>query len=900
MSMSKKLTFSLASLVLLIALIAIPVMAQEEDVDLGDALPIAVDGFGLVAAAETFGGGGTNTPLPTDTVDLGITDGLPNLEEQLAAGVTIVLAAPSDQHRDGADAAPDATPAVLSDIKFKDVVISEIMWGLNANADTFANQTAQQYIELYNTVADADSNNDSETPEAISVDNWRLFFFSSHPDYLALVTDGMFDFEHDGDTAAINMDGSETFIVVDIVSNISKGGYTFDIGQSGALRLTNGAAPKDLISAYRNINYTNVVKPDIKADTDENRVEQLKAVPSGEDKGSWKASTRGFDLFEIGSPGKRHFPGVVTPVVASTVPYAPFVINEISVNTNTDYNWIEILNKTEAEASLNNYNLSHVTGFDKDDSLINFKDKDIKIPGKGVLLIVATDPKKDDDHPLAVGVNAETEEGANSNDLLKSGLTSRYIVRDGVKSLPSGEILLILRNAHNQTGKSGNNFIDVTGSLKVEDDRSDFVTDLWPLKKTGAPHADVIDGNLKDFKAGTVYRRANAGIGWGEHTWAVAAHTGLGYKRGRTGNGTPGYDNGAAAEFAGKATKADGTANADYVAAPVTISEIMYAAGSGLPQWVELYNSSLTQGVKLNDWQLKLENDADVPMRTSVIVKLADKIIPPNQVVLIVASSGRNSGREEFPNSRILEIWTDGLKDKSKLEIIDGTSRRAFNFLSQTAFKITLMNKDGEMVDTVGNMGADPAWDLPMAEEGRSSIIRRYDEGVARDGTMIGDGTAGSAGWVLASDSPLAQTQRDTYYGSGEDQGTPGFRAGGALPVSLSKFRPERLDNGAVVIRWITESELNNAGFNILRSETRDGEFTKLNTNLIAGQGTISERTVYEYADTSAKPNVVYYYQIQDVSLDGKVQTLQQSRLKGDISADGKLTTTWGELKLQD
>ena len=111
--------------------------------------------------------------------------------------------------------------------------------------------------------------------------------------------------------------------------------------------------------------------------------------------------------------------------------------------------------------------------------------------------------------------------------------------------------------------------------------------------------------------------------------------------------------------------------------------------------------------------------------------------------------------------------------------------------------------------------------------------------------------------------------------------GTPGYRAGGALPVSLSKFRPERLDSGAVVVRWITESELNNAGFNILRSETRDGEFTKLNTNLIAGQGTISERTVYEYADTSAKPNVVYYYQIQDVSLDGKVQTLRQSRLKG-------------------
>ena len=85
--------------------------------------------------------------------------------------------------------------------------------------------------------------------------------------------------------------------------------------------------------------------------------------------------------------------------------------------------------------------------------------------------------------------------------------------------------------------------------------------------------------------------------------------------------------------------------------------------------------------------------------------------------------------------------------------------------------------------------------------------------------------------WLVASDDTLSgKLAGDTYYGSNTDLGTPGYRRGGALPVSLSKFRPERLDSGAVVVRWITESELNNAGFNILRSETRDGEFTKLNT----------------------------------------------------------------------
>ena len=182
-----------------------------------------------------------------------------------------------------------------------------------------------------------------------------------------------------------------------------------------------------------------------------------------------------------------------------------------------------------------------------------------------------------------------------------------------------------------------------------------------------------------------------------------------------------------------------------------------------------------------------------------------------------------------------------------------------------------MTDADNKLVDEAGNLDGnrrtrdDAAWVLPTGEDDdrRSSLIRVYDTGVAVKGTL-------AAGWVSADATNLAFAISQTYYGDPDDFGTPGFRGGGPLPVSLSKFRPERLESGAVVVRWITESELNNAGFNILRSETRDGEFTKLNTKLIAGQGTTSERTVYEFPDTSAKPNVVYYYQIQDVSLDGK------------------------------
>ena len=185
-------------------------------------------------------------------------------------------------------------------------------------------------------------------------------------------------------------------------------------------------------------------------------------------------------------------------------------------------------------------------------------------------------------------------------------------------------------------------------------------------------------------------------------------------------------------------------------------------------------------------------------------------------------------------------------------------------------------------------------------EGGRSSILRRHVQ-LTRGPAAPEDGTLMDS-WVLASRTGSAQGTRilaKSYYGAQSDVGTPGFRAGGALPVELSHFRPARDKvTGAVVITWSTQSELNNAGFFIKRRRQRDGEFKVVNATMIPGAGTTSEKQFYTYTDTTAQANVVYYYQIEDVSLDGDRQTLTRGiRLKGHIGAAGKATVLWGGLK---
>ena len=352
----------------------------------------------------------------------------------------------------------------------------------------------------------------------------------------------------------------------------------------------------------------------------------------------------------------------------------------------------------------------------------------------------------------------------------------------------------------------------------------------------------------------------------------------------------------------------------------IYISEVMFAGGGTLPQWIEISNGSRTEQVNLSGWTLMVENataDADVSVGAKVVFTIPEgtRIDPSGQndtpsTVLVVTEQGRNNLDGTMADGQVVNLWTDQQLELFRLDIF----KRRYSLLSDMAFKITLAPPAAlittpaaaDATDVVGNLGADGAatWALPMAEgHARSSIIRRHVAGSVgpaepKDGEMM-------ESWVLASDTSFAQIthiRASSYYGSADDVGTPGFRAGGALPVELSHFRPARdKETGAVVITWSTQSELNNAGFFIKRSQQRDGEFKIINATMIPGAGTTGEKQFYTYTDTTAQRNVVYYYQIEDVSLDGNRRTLTRGmRLKGHIGAAGKATLTWGELKTQE
>ena len=103
-----------------------------------------------------------------------------------------------------------------------------------------------------------------------------------------------------------------------------------------------------------------------------------------------------------------------------------------------------------------------------------------------------------------------------------------------------------------------------------------------------------------------------------------------------------------------------------------------------------------------------------------------------------------------------------------------------------------------------------------------------------------------------------------------------------ATVVELSSFTATPA-SGKIILTWSTESEINNAGFNIYRAAAEGGEFFKISTALIPAKGTSTKGAAYEFIDTDVKNRKTYWYKLEDMDLNGT------ATMHGPVSATPRL-----------
>jgi len=82
-----------------------------------------------------------------------------------------------------------------------------------------------------------------------------------------------------------------------------------------------------------------------------------------------------------------------------------------------------------------------------------------------------------------------------------------------------------------------------------------------------------------------------------------------------------------------------------------------------------------------------------------------------------------------------------------------------------------------------------------------------------------------------------------------------------------------------VILQWSTEAETDNAGFNLYRSTSENGDYIKINDSLIPAEGTSTQGASYSFVDNEVKNRMTYYYKLEDIDLNGT------STMNGPVTA---------------
>ena len=532
-------------------------------------------------------------------------------------------------------------------------------------------------------------------------------------------------------------DPGETRVVVDRLSTVDRFGGGWELtgngGRSTDLAPASAADPGglpavQLVSMYRN---ATIDKGGAKYMTNKDDAKVIDGVGDGNLGGSWSASVGRVHMVGnfIGSPGSVHVgTGGVTKTFTKTpasIPGTSIVINEVR-NDSSDANldWIELYNNsasTSAAINIDAYELNIVTRGAQTDA-----DKAAgTYPEPTEVTLV--DPAEDQGFPLykmapgeylviynrhpgdtilAGGVNIEDVPAGTQ---VNKGASHSYLVR-ATLNLPSdkGKFLLILRSATDKN-KTGDAVVDFAGNgFFPLFKKNEFDTDTWPFVAWPVPAAEAVGDNsfasrtqswgriatLSDagsYVPHPVTPRANDRF-HGDDWQAFGDQGGVGYDRDVDLNnapGTPGYANVVSnllSDDRDGALDAAKAAKGSYIfGGTVSISEVMYDAGPrwNLVQWIELYNSSLTEAIDIGGWELEIRNKEDVESYVdSSFNFVAGTTILPNQTLLIVSATGAN----DVDSNRVYNLYQH---HRQAL----GLLARDSVLLSRTGFYLKLVGK---------------------------------------------------------------------------------------------------------------------------------------------------------------------------------------------------------------
>ena len=222
---------------------------------------------------------------------------------------------------------------------------------------------------------------------------------------------------------------------------------------------------------------------------------------------------------------------------------------------------------------------------------------------------------------------------------------------------------------------------------------------------------------------------------------------------------------------------------------------------------------------------------------------------------MIPSNLGATAGLTDSGENACLFFW-DGLTDLvSDVDMVNLGTPSAINDIGNK----TGVAVDGPDADTTPTTYLPDAYTMPQqpADPGFGFSTKRE---ILEGANEVNTGGNGITGHDETTENILATW--DTVFVAPDP-----WAIGPGVPVELASFTASVSEN-IVTLNWITATELNNSGFDILRSTQKD-VWEKI--SFVPGNGTTTEIHYYSFEDENLNAGM-YSYKLKQIDFDGSYE----------------------------
>ncbi len=173
----------------------------------------------------------------------------------------------------------------------------------------------------------------------------------------------------------------------------------------------------------------------------------------------------------------------------------------------------------------------------------------------------------------------------------------------------------------------------------------------------------------------------------------------------------------------------------------------------------------------------------------------------------------------------------------------------------------------GDFTNNNPNLNVSTKATFTVNGNGDQNIYSASSTGNSTFGNLVIDNPSGTV--FLQSDIEVAGTFEDLT-GSLDKNGY-NFRVGGvSLPVELTLFSA-LVEEDAVFLHWITQTEVNNYGFEIERNNSSEEIENWENIGFVEGHGNSNSPKDYKFVDKHVVSGI-YAYRLKQIDIDGRYE----------------------------